>query len=107
MTTKHIHNSIVHCNSIIVRLVANRALHCAISTMGANVAYLRCKYGVDFTNALNANINGINVFHQLDEHCHTVMSVLFDLRNYLRGTVEIYGFSRNDIRQIMDCIYVN
>ena len=67
MTTKHIHNSIVHCNPI-VRLVANRALHCARSPMGANVAYLRCKYGVDFTNALNANINGINVFHQLDEH---------------------------------------
>ena len=97
MTTKHIHNSIVHCNSI-VRLVANRALHCARSPMGANVAYLRCKYGVDFTNALNANINSINVFHQRDEHCHTVMSVLLDnLRNCLRGTVEIDGFSRNDM----------
>ena len=35
--TEHIHNSIVHCNSI-VRLVANRALHCARSPMGANVA---------------------------------------------------------------------
>ena len=79
----------------------------ARSPMGANVAYLRCKYGVDFTNALNANINSINVFHQLDEHCHTVMSVLLDLRNCLRGTVEIDGFSRNDIGQIMDCIYVN
>ena len=66
MTTKHIHNSIVHCNSI-VRLVANQALHCARSPMWENVAYLRCKYGVDFTNALNANINSINVFHQLDE----------------------------------------
>ena len=89
-----------------MRLVANRALHCARSPMGANVAYLRCKYGVDFTNVLNANSNGINVF-QLDEHSHTVMSVLFELRNCLRGTVEIDGFSRNDIRQIMDCIYVN
>ena len=105
MTTKQIHNSIVHCNSI-VRLVANRALHCARSPMGANVAYLRCKYGVDFTNALNANINSINVFHQLDEHCHRVMSMLLDLRNCLRGTVEIDGFSLNDIGQIMDCIYV-
>ena len=75
--------------------------------MGAKVAYLRCKYGVDFTNALNANINGINVFHQLDAHFHTVMNVLFYLRNCLRGTVETDGFSRNDIRQIMDCIYVN
>ena len=33
MTTKHIHNSIVHCNSI-ARLVANRALHCARSPKG-------------------------------------------------------------------------
>ena len=59
-TTKHIYNSIVHCNPI-VRLAANRALHCARSPMGANVVYLRCKYGVDFTNALKTNINGINV----------------------------------------------
>ena len=52
-------------------------------------------------------IHDLNVF-QLDEHCHTAMSVLFDLRNCLRGTVKIDGFSRNDnIRQIMDCIYVN
>ena len=71
------------------------------------MAYLRCKYGVDFTNALDANINSINVFHQLDEHCHAVMSVLLDLRNCLRGIVEINGFSQNDIGQIMDCIYVN
>ena len=63
------------------------------------MAYLRCKYGVDFTNALNANTNGINVFHQLDEHSHTIMSMLFDLRNCLRGTAEIDGFSRNDIRK--------
>ena len=64
-TKKHIHNFIVHCNPI-VRLVANRALHCARFPMGPNVAYLKCKYGVDFTNALENHINDINVFHQID-----------------------------------------
>ena len=101
-----------------MRLVANRALHCARSLMGANVAHLRYTYGVDFTNALKTNINCINVYHQLDEYSHTVMSVLFDLRNCLRGIVESIdilnmsmvesdAFSRNDTQQIMDSIYVN
>ena len=69
--------------------------YCSLQSVGAN-------NGFDFTNALNANSN---VFHQLDEHCHTVTCVLFDLRNFLHGTVEIDGFSRNDVRQITDCIY--
>ena len=51
----------------IVKLICNIALTSARSPVGANMAFLRCKYGADFDTSVHTLLNCINVYHELDE----------------------------------------
>ena len=64
-----------HTNPI-VKLICKIALTSARSPVGANMAFLRCKYGADFDTSVHTLLNCINVYHELDEsHC-SILNVL-------------------------------
>ena len=77
-TVRFIVRGINHTNPI-VKLICNIALTSARSPVGANMAFLRCKYGADFDTSVHTLLNCINVYHELDEsHC-SILNVLGEL----------------------------
>ena len=55
-----------HTNPI-VKPICKIALPSARSPVGANMAFLCCKYGADFDTSVHTLLNCINVYHELDE----------------------------------------
>ena len=65
-TVRFIVHGMNHTNPI-VKLICKIALTSARSPVGANMAFLRCKYGADFDTSVHTLLNCINVHHELDE----------------------------------------
>ena len=59
-TVRFIVRGINHTNPI-VKPICNIALTSARSPVGANMAFLRCKYGADFDSSVHTLLNCINV----------------------------------------------
>ena len=70
--------SINHTNPI-VKLIRNIALTSARSPVGANMAFLRCKYGADFDSSVHTLLNFINVYHEMDESHRSILNILGEL----------------------------
>ena len=65
---RFIYHVIKHTNPIVNNMIGNHALACATSRMGANVEFLRFRYGVEFDNRLNDQFDYIKIYHQLDDN---------------------------------------
>ena len=92
-----------HTNPI-VKLICKIALTSARSPVGANMAFLRCKYGADFDTSVHTLLNCINVYHELDEsHC-SILNVLGELLDCKSESSYIDCLNPDDIDCMVYCI---
>ena len=47
--------------------------------MGANIAFLRRKYGTDFYTCVHTLLNCIHVYHELDESRRSILIIIGEL----------------------------
>ena len=82
----------------IVKLICNIALTSARSPVGANMAFLRCKYGADFDTSVHI------LYHELDEsHC-SILNVLGELLDCKSESSYIDCLNPDDIDCMVYCI---
>lgn len=105
-TLRYINICIRHENPV-VRLVGNRALVSARSPMGANVAYLKHHYSIEFEQHLQTQIKCIAELHKLDVEQCAILNVLEELHNCISGSNVIVSLDMDDVHQYIDCIYVH
>ena len=102
-TVRFIVRGINHTNPI-VKLICKIALTSARSPVGANMAFLRCKYGADFDTSVHTLLNCINVYHELDEsHC-SILNVLGELLDCKSESSYIDCLNPDDIDCMVYCI---
>ena len=81
-------------------MIGNHALACATSPMGANMAFLRFRYGIELNNRLHDQLDCIKIYQQLDR-CQ-ISNVLGELQYCKSGSKYIDGLDEDDC--IMYCI---
>ena len=62
-------------------MIGNHALACATSPIGANMAFLRFRYGIKFYNRLHDQLDCKKIYHQLDESQCQILNVLGELQD--------------------------
>ena len=75
--------------------------------MGANVAFLRFKYDIDFCTSLKTRAQSTRTYHQLNAVQCDYMDVLFTLRNCINGSQTIEGFSSTEIAAFTESTYTD
>ena len=89
-----------------VQMLARRALRCSQSPMGANIAFIRFKYDIDFCTSLKTRAQSIRTYHQLNAVQCDYMDVLFTLRNCINGSQKI-GFNSTEIAAFTESMYID
>ena len=104
-TFRFLHSAMTHSNTI-VRALVNRALSSAQS-LGAQIAYLRYVYVIDFYKPRINGLCRIRSFFKLDIWKCAYLNVLNELKSCASGMIDINGFSEDQIDEFINDMYVD
>ena len=85
-------------------MIGNHALARATSLMGADMEFLRFRYGIEFDNRSHDQLDCIKIYHRLDENQCQILNVLGELQDCKYGSKNTNGLDADNIDCIMYCI---
>ena len=75
--------------------------------MGAQIAYLRYVYGIDFYKPRINGLRRVRYFFKLDIWKCAYLNVLTELKSCASGMIDINGFSEDQIDEFINDMYVD